>query len=204
MIELLENCLHSLSVLLEIQLSQQITDSIKLIEELLIYLATLINIVPTKSINCIRHLLKYMFKMNFMNRCDQYEYLIKNQFLKNENEVFVYVREFNKFKNGVSTTAAASSQSPSITTTMKTNEIPTPPSPSTSFKLVGIGISSSPSNDSKRMENGNNIKLFETIVIQCLKVRIRIYRLYVKKNFCFVKGSLYYVHLYSYYCHLFL
>lgn len=162
---LLRSCLQSLAVLLEIQLPQQITDSIKLIEELLTYLAAFINFVPTTSIECIRHLLKYMFAMNFMCRSGQYEILIKNQFLKNggegENKVFGFIKEFNKFKPGSSAMLA---------TSMKPADSVSPSSPSTPLKLVGIGSPGPNTIETKRTEGSSNIKLFEPIVIQCLKV----------------------------------
>lgn len=165
MLELLQSCLDSLAILLEIQLPSEISDSIKLIEELLMYLTTLINFMPERSINCLRPLLKFMFEMNFMSRTGQYEQLIKNQFLKydnaeGENDIFGCVREFNRSNVRLPVATATA------TKTTKTTDAPASPS----FKLIGIGGMASPSSDTKRMESGSNIKLFESIVIQCLKV----------------------------------
>lgn len=164
---LLRSCLNALAVLLEIQLPHEISDSIKLIEELLMYLATLINFMPIESIACIRHLLKYLFNMNFISRSDQYEYLIKNQFLMNEgegeNEVFAFVRKLNRFK-GDDDADNSSSNKMGEMALVSSSPLSTP------LKLVGIATSAPSAANAKRMEGGNNIKLFEPIVIQCLKV----------------------------------
>lgn len=170
MMALLCTCLNALAVLLEIQLPSEISESIKLIEESLTYLATLINFAPTESINCVRQLLKFMFKMNFVSRADQYAYLIENRFLttaegEGENEVFARVRELHRFQSGGGD--IFSSRRPSEAGSMSSSPLSTP------LKLVGIASSGlSTAADAKRMENGGNIKLFEPVVIQCLKVSL--------------------------------
>lgn len=170
MMALLCTCLNALAVLLEIQLPSEISESIKLIEESLTYLATLINFAPTESINCVRQLLKFMFKMNFVSRADQYAYLIENRFLttaegEGENEVFARVRELHRFQSGGGD--IFSSRRPSEAGSMSSSPLSTP------LKLVGIASSGLlTAADAKRMENGGNIKLFEPVVIQCLKVSL--------------------------------
>lgn len=207
---LLKTCLQSLAVLLEIQLPQEISDSIKLIEELVTYLATLINFMPAECIQCIKHLLNYMFMMNFISRTNQYEYLIENQFGNNVaehiGEVFDFVKELKNYNGATATTTAAAAASsiasgaqstptrsgaggggtasstgpsahlsatvtpsPSDVTPADAQTSASQPSSATS-KLVGIMTIATSSNDNKSQSIVNNIKLFEPIVIQCLKV----------------------------------
>lgn len=70
---LLQTCLHSLAVMLEIKLPAEISDSIKLIEEVLNYLSALINFAPKQCVVCVKQMLKYMFGMNYTCRIEQYQ-----------------------------------------------------------------------------------------------------------------------------------
>lgn len=70
---LLQTCLHSLAVMLEIKLPAEISDSIKLIEEVLSYLSALINFAPIQCVICVKQMLKYMFRMNYTCRVEQYK-----------------------------------------------------------------------------------------------------------------------------------
>lgn len=171
MLTLLRSCLNALATLLEIKSTSEISESIKLIEESLTYLATLINFMPTESILCVRQLFKYMFRMNFISHPVQYGYLLRNEFLINddesENDVFVRVNELNHF------TSCDNGSNHSSTTTSSTGHRLGDSTSITSspLKLIGIATALSPiSTEAKRLESGNNIKLFEAIVIQCLKV----------------------------------
>lgn len=70
---LLQTCLHSLAVMLEIKLPAEMSDSIKLIEEVLSYLSALINFAPLQCVVCVKQMLKYMFGMNYTCRVEQYQ-----------------------------------------------------------------------------------------------------------------------------------
>lgn len=70
---LLQTCLHSLAVMLEIKLPAEISDSIKLIEEVLSYLSALINFAPKQCVVCVKQMLKFMFRMNYTCRIEQYQ-----------------------------------------------------------------------------------------------------------------------------------
>lgn len=59
--------------MLEIKLPAEISDSIKLIEEVLSYLSALINFAPIQCVICVKQMLKYMFRMNYTCRVEQYK-----------------------------------------------------------------------------------------------------------------------------------
>lgn len=73
--DLLSTTLNSLIVILEIKIK---SNPIKLIEETLMYLSTLINYAPMESVIAIRQLLKYMFSMNIRSRTSDFEFLARN------------------------------------------------------------------------------------------------------------------------------
>lgn len=73
--DLLSTTLNSLIVILEIKIK---SNPIKLIEETLTYLSTLINYAPMESVIVIRQLLKYMFSMNIRSRTSDFEFLARN------------------------------------------------------------------------------------------------------------------------------
>lgn len=154
---LLKTCLHSLAVIFEIKLPEEISDSIKLIEEVLIYLSTLINFVPKRCVICIKQMLKYMFYMNYVCRTKQYEYFTENLFEVNDTakvlNLFVVVKRFSAYKqymacadDGISSSSDASSINSSSGTNLFQSD-----------KFTNLS---------------NHIKLFEPIVIRCLKVRV--------------------------------
>lgn len=76
--DLLATTLNSLIVILEIKIPEPTSNPIKLIEESLLYLSTLINYAPMESVIAIRQLLKYMFSMNLRCRTADFEFLAKN------------------------------------------------------------------------------------------------------------------------------
>lgn len=158
MLHFLKTSLKSLSILLEIHLASDQTESIKLIEEILQYLQTFLNFVPRKCVICIKQLLKFMFSMNFINRRYKYECLLNEEFRKSSNVkiIFEYLKTFKHF--GETDSGKISNEGE--------QKVATTPS-----RLMGKLASSS--NESKSMGN-TNIKLFESIVIQCLKVFIKI------------------------------
>lgn len=152
MILLLKTCLRSLSVLLEIYPISDHSESIKLIEEILQYLLTFMNFTPRKCVICIKQLLKFMFAINYISIRYKYECLLKDDFgsNKNVNIVFEYLRGLKNI-NESGSEASGNEASSSTRLTAK----PT-----------------AASSDTKSLAN-SNIKLFEPIVIQCLKVRFK-------------------------------
>lgn len=76
--DLLSTTLNSLIVMLEIKIPEPTSNPIKLIEEALLYLSTLINYAPMESVIAIRQLLKYMFSTNLRNRTSDFEFLAGN------------------------------------------------------------------------------------------------------------------------------
>lgn len=76
--DLLSTTLNSLIVILEIKIPEPTSNPIKLIEEALMYLSTLINYAPMESVIAIRQLLKYMFSMNLRSRTSDFEFLARN------------------------------------------------------------------------------------------------------------------------------
>lgn len=76
--DLLSTTLNSLIVILEIKVPEPTSNPIKLIEETLLYLSTLINYAPMESVIAIRQLLKYMFSMNLRCRTADFEFLASN------------------------------------------------------------------------------------------------------------------------------
>lgn len=76
--DLLSTTLNSLIVILEIKVPEPTSNPIKLIEEALTYLSTLISYAPMESVIAIRQLLKYMFSMNLRSRTSDFEFLARN------------------------------------------------------------------------------------------------------------------------------
>lgn len=192
MMTLLKTCLHSLAVILEIKLPVEISDSIKLIEEVLIYLSTLINFVPKRCVICIKQMLKYMFYMNYMCRLKQYEYLntiiydvttshsssssnISPPATEIHSSVIVSsVDSFNDLNNKILITFDAvkkfSIYDPTPVATLAASSpqrSPTSVSP-TKFQFPDL-LSNE---NSKQAILASQIKVFEPIVIRCLKVRV--------------------------------
>ncbi|KAJ6637731.1 Huntingtin [Pseudolycoriella hygida] len=76
--DLLRTTLNSFIVILDIKIPEPTSNPIKLIEESLMYLSTLINYAPMESVIVIRQLLKYMFSMNLRSRTSDFEFLARN------------------------------------------------------------------------------------------------------------------------------
>ncbi|KAG4067967.1 hypothetical protein HA402_010653 [Bradysia odoriphaga] len=76
--DLLSTTLNSLIVILEIKVPESTSNPIKLIEETLLYLSTLIDYAPMESVIAIRQLLKYMFSTNLRCRTADFGYLAGN------------------------------------------------------------------------------------------------------------------------------
>ena len=159
MMTLLKTCLRSLAIILEIKLPGEISDSIKLIEEVLTYLSALINFVPKRCIICLKQTLKYMFYMNYICRAKHYEHFATNEHVFEINDsdavlvTFDIVKKFSLFKpqnvlqSIIKQSQLQSNESKSLPSLQK---LPTD-------KLGDLAV---------------HIKMFEPIVLRCLKVSL--------------------------------
>lgn len=160
LLALLRTCLQSLSVLLEVldPLGES-GATLKLIEETLVYLTTFLQHVPIETVQCTKHLLKYMFSMNFACCRENYGWFLRNKDseLAVADEVFEHLRNFNEFI-GIETFDVQAMT-------------PVPPSPLRSGqKLLSFASANSSSASDDHVIGNGKIKLFEPIVIQCLKL----------------------------------
>lgn len=154
---LLRACLQSLSILLEVLNTLEDSGAtLKLIEETLRYLATFLQYVPIETIECTKRLLKYTFAMNFACCRENYGWFLRvnRTGLPMVDEVFDHLRKFNEF-TGIETSDTPATE-------------PVPPSPLRSGQKL-LGFASSNASDDRVFGQGK-IKLFEPIVIQCLKL----------------------------------
>lgn len=97
---LLRNVLRSLHALLELKSPVATRDPIKLIEELLGYMGTVLPYASHETIGCVQHLLRFMFARNFACRHAEYAWFVRNA-LKCETalsmaERFAVLRQFLK------------------------------------------------------------------------------------------------------------
>lgn len=153
---LLNVCLDTLAVLLEIIDSS--FQSIPFFDELLSYLKTFLQFASEKCVICIRQLIKYMFSMTYPSRKEHYKGFL-NCTQSSTNEVFAGLESYRMYEE----TPVKINRSDSIT------------SESAGSKLMNLLGSTSTPEKRKANNSHKNIKLFEPIVIQCLKV---------KKSFC--------------------
>lgn len=147
---LLNACLQTLASLLEIIGPSYQT--VAFFDELLSYLKSFLHYVPEKCVICIKQLIKYMFSTTYTNRKEQYEILF-NCPQASAKEIFDSVENFRKFNE----------------TNKNRVEVPSP-SENTTSNLINLLASTSTPEKHKAKSNTKNIKLFEPIVIQCLKV----------------------------------
>lgn len=123
------------------------------------YLRTFLHYVPNEAVECTKRLLKFMFSMNFTACREKYEWFLRNS----EDgtlvaaEVFEHLRNFDEFAG--------------IKTIDTQPAVSVPPSPLRSgSKLLGFASSDSSSMCVDPGLDLGKIKLFEPIVIQCLKL----------------------------------
>lgn len=150
---LLKTCLWSLSVLFEILRFTNESESLKLVQEVILYLTTFLDIMPLESVKCVKHLLKYTFSVNFVSLQDKYELFtedrLKEMAIKDIFEHFKVIREY-----GGAATVVNSEGSPTV---------------STVIGLMSV-LGTAATEDKKPPTLQGNIKMFESIVIQSLKV----------------------------------
>lgn len=72
MLNLLRQCLRTLNVLLELKSPVATKDPLKLIEELLTYLNSMLMFAPLESVQTIQHLLRFMLARNYAVRLEDY------------------------------------------------------------------------------------------------------------------------------------
>lgn len=174
MMTLLKTCLHSLAVILEIKLPVEISDSIKLIEEVLIYLSTLINFAPKRCVICIKQMLKYMFYMNYMCRLKQYEY-----FTTIVDDVTTTTTHMTTTKDDCTVSDINSMNDVNNTILIVFDAVKkfSIYEPATSTSIAGSPVQSPISSPHLMSNESSNqailaahIKVFQPIVLRCLKV----------------------------------
>lgn len=150
MFTLLKTGLRTVAILLEIMPFCDQNDSNAFFDEILTYIKTFIIYVPKTCVICIEQLLKFMFSMNFASRnMDNVTLDAKHSNQLNASEIFESLKVL---------------KSPPILTAKSPSE---PTSSSTGSKLIGF-LASTP--EKTKSTEDKNIKVFEPLVIQCLKV----------------------------------
>lgn len=146
---LMEVCLSALAMLLDIVEFISTTEMTTFISEMLTYIRAMVTHMPQPSIVCIKQLIKLMFSMNYRNRqLEKNLYDLRKVYELSETEIFEYFYSFQ-----------------TIVTVPAKRPVETTPSKST---LINF-LASTPEKSTKFIEAGN-IKIFEPLVIQCLKV----------------------------------
>lgn len=154
MFSLLKVCLRSMAILLEVTPFYEYEDkSSLLIDELLGCLKTFISFVPKQSVICLEQLLKFMFSINIASRENQFR-VVDCQHLS-EMETSEIFNSLEKL------------QSPPLLPAKGLNNPST-----TGSKLINFLASTSSADKVKNSTEDKGIKIFEPLVIHCLKVRI--------------------------------
>lgn len=149
----METCLSTLAILLEIVEFSSIADLTTFVNEMLAYIKAMIAYVPERSIVCIRQLIKIIFSMNYQNRkLSQNLYDFQKVYDLTEAEMFEYLTTFKTIVAISPPTKASTETTPSKTNT-----------------LINFLASATPEKTNKPTDS-NNIKIFEPLVIHCLKV----------------------------------
>lgn len=152
---LLKVTLSSMAALLEIiNTNGDMTTQIKLVEELLQYLPSFLHHAPVETIECVRHLLRYSFSWNFANRRNKYEEFLSNSL--SNHDIFEKLRQFDVCDQPIKSSI--------------TNLNIVTSSPRTGQKILNALVSSKLNEDKPVHFGQGMIKLFETTVIQCLKL----------------------------------
>lgn len=154
MFSLLKVCLKSMAILLEVKPFYEYEDrSSLLIDELLGYLKVFIGFVPKKSVICLEQLLKFMFSINIASRENQFCVVDFQRLGEMEtSELFNYLEKL---------------QSPPLLPAKALNNQSTSGS-----KLINFLASTSSVDKAKNSTEDKGIKIFEPLVIHCLKVGI--------------------------------
>lgn len=156
----MECCLSALAILLEIVEFSSIADLTTFVNEMLTYIRSMIAYVPEQSILCIKQLIKIIFSMNYQNRkLSQNLYDFRKVYDLPEAEIFEYLTSFK-----------------TIVATLPPTKQPTDTNQSKTNTLINFLASATPEKTNKPIES-NNIKIFEPLVIHCLKVCLLVYEM---------------------------
>lgn len=99
LLNLLRMSMKTLCLCLELNPINSISQTTKLIEELMSYCMVLVNWEPKLAIKCVHHMFKYFFEQSFYFQKGSFETFYKNSTLSN-SEVVAKVAEFNQMKQG--------------------------------------------------------------------------------------------------------
>lgn len=151
---LLRVCLRSMALLIEIMESFADTESSAFFDEILVYIKTFIIYEPKMSVVCIKHLIRNMFLMSYPNwKINENLFDFEQVHSMTPLKMFEYLDDIR--------CQTPEPQKPNIDTTPI----------QTGSKLINFLASTSTPEKRKTNTDRRNIKLFEPIVIQCLKVR---------------------------------
>lgn len=159
MFSLLKVCLQSMAILLEFTPFNEYEDRTSvLIDEMLSYLKIFISFLPKKSVICLEQLLKFMFSINIASQKNRQFRVVDCQHLgeMETSEIFNSLEDI---------------QSPTLLPSKAFN-IPTTFNNPTGSKLINFLASTSSVDKPKNSTEDKGIKIFEPLVINCLKVRI--------------------------------
>lgn len=144
-------------MLLEIIEPLPTSESNAFFEEILMYIKTLLSYAPRKSVVCIRQLIKLMFSLNYRSRKlkeNLFDFKKLHEFT--ETEIFECLENYK-----------------SIPTADVKGSTETPSTSNSGLKLINFLASpSTPEKTKKNASDSKNIKIFEPLVIQCLKVEM--------------------------------
>lgn len=155
-------CLRSLALLVEVMDPFANSELPNFFDEILVYIKTFLIHEPKMSVLCIRHLIRNMFLMTYPNwKMDENLYDFNSFERMSLCKAFDYID-----KNR--------SQSP---LPQKLNVDITPVH--TGSKLINFLVSTSTPEKNKATTDHRNIKRFEPLVIQCLKVRESLKLIYI-------------------------
>ncbi|XP_031632927.1 huntingtin [Contarinia nasturtii] len=150
---LLRVCLRTMALLIEIMEPFTDTESTSFFDEILIYIKTTLIYEPKMSVVCIKHLIRNMFLMTYPNwKIDENLFDYERIQTMAPHKMFDYLDEIR--------CQTPVPQKTSVNTT---------PSHAGS-KLINFLASTSTPEKQKTNSDHRNIKIFEPIVIQCLKL----------------------------------
>lgn len=143
-----------MALLIEIMEPLPSSESTAFFDECLAYVKTFLSYEPALSVVCIKHLIRNMFQMNYPHwKAEENLFDFERVQIMTPIKVFEYLDEIR-------------CQSPAP---QKTNVETTPVH--TGSKLINFLASTSTPEKHKTSPEHRNVKIFEPIVIQCLKVK---------------------------------
>lgn len=143
-----------MSLLLEIMEPFTSTESTIFFDEILVYIKTFLIYEPSMSVVCIKQLIRNMFAMNYPNwKTTENLFDFERMKQMTPSQAFEYLDEVRCH--------TPAPQKPNVDITPV----------HTGSKLINFLASTSTPEKHKTTNEQRNIKLFEPLVIQCLKVR---------------------------------